>query len=142
MSCTPGQIYRCKAYDRWSASILFYQTLHHQSFVISHKESSGREKLMFSSFPSCTFFVIVMYCFQSQYPPPPYLTVDRFQSERLQVRSRRLAAFTPSAHVRRQCLPVWPPTLNKIPLPLPLPHNQHDHQVRLLHAHIEDRNRE
>ena len=25
-----------------------------------------------------------------------------------------------SAHVRRQSLPVWPPTLNKIPLPLPL----------------------
>ena len=23
---------------------------------------------------------------------------------------------TPSAHVRRQSLPVWPPTLNKIPL--------------------------
>ena len=37
------------------------------------------------------------------------------------VRSRRSATFTPSAHVRRHSLPVWPPTLNKIPLPLPLP---------------------
>ena len=41
----------------------------------------------------------------------------RFGSERLRVRSpddRRLV--TPSVHVRRQSLPVWPPTLNKIPL--------------------------
>ena len=45
--------------------------------------------------------------------------VQRFWSERLRVRSRRFATFTPSAHVRRQSLPVWPPTLNKIPLPLP-----------------------
>ena len=29
------------------------------------------------------------------------------------------ATFTLSAHVRRQSLPVWPPTLNKMPLPLP-----------------------
>ena len=46
--------------------------------------------------------------------------VQRIRSERLRVRSRRSATFTPSAHVRRQSLPVWPPTLNKIPLPLPL----------------------
>ena len=46
--------------------------------------------------------------------------VQRFRSERLRVRSRRSATFTPSALVRRQSLPVWPPTLNKIPLPLPL----------------------
>ena len=39
-------------------------------------------------------------------------SVQRFQSERLRVRSRRSATFTPSAHVRRQSLPVWPPTLN------------------------------
>ena len=38
--------------------------------------------------------------------------VQRFRSERLRVRSRRSATFTPSAHVRRQSLPVWPPTLN------------------------------
>ena len=38
--------------------------------------------------------------------------VQRFRSERLRVRSRRSAIFTPSAHVRRQSLPVWPPTLN------------------------------
>ena len=38
--------------------------------------------------------------------------VRRFRSERLRVRSRRSATFTPSAHVRRQSLPVWPPTLN------------------------------
>ena len=44
--------------------------------------------------------------------------VQRFRSERLRLRSRRSATFTPSAHVRRQFLPVWPPTLNKIPLPL------------------------
>ena len=31
--------------------------------------------------------------------------------------SRRSATFTPPANVRRQPLPVWPPTLNKIPLP-------------------------
>ena len=37
--------------------------------------------------------------------------VQRFRSERLRVRSRRSATFTPSAHVRRQSLPVWPPTL-------------------------------
>ena len=43
--------------------------------------------------------------------------VQRFRSERLRVWSRRSATFTPSAHVRRQSLPVWPPTLNKIPLP-------------------------
>ena len=43
--------------------------------------------------------------------------VQRFRSERLRVRSRRSATFTPSAHVRRQSLPVWPPTLNKIHLP-------------------------
>ena len=36
---------------------------------------------------------------------------------RLRVRSRRSATFTPSVHVMRQSLPVWPPTLNKIPLP-------------------------
>ena len=47
--------------------------------------------------------------------------VQRFQSERLRVRSRRSATFTPSALVRRQYLPVWPPTLNKTPLPLHLP---------------------
>ena len=35
--------------------------------------------------------------------------VQRFRSERLWVRSRRSATFTPSAHVRRQSLPVWPP---------------------------------
>ena len=35
---------------------------------------------------------------------------QRFRSERLRVRSRRSATFTPSAHVRRQSLPVWPPT--------------------------------
>ena len=40
--------------------------------------------------------------------------VQRFWSERLRVRSRRSATFTPSTHVRRQSLPVWPPTLNKI----------------------------
>ena len=40
--------------------------------------------------------------------------VQRFRSERLRVRSRRSATFTPSVHVRRQSLPVWPPTLNKI----------------------------
>ena len=40
--------------------------------------------------------------------------VQRFQSKRLRVRSRRSATFTPSAHVRRQSLPVWPPTLNKL----------------------------
>ena len=34
--------------------------------------------------------------------------VQRFRSERLRVRSRRSATFTPSAHVRRQYLPVWP----------------------------------
>ena len=34
--------------------------------------------------------------------------VQRFRSERLRVRS---ATFTPSAHVRRQYLPVWPPML-------------------------------
>ena len=45
--------------------------------------------------------------------------MQRFRSERLRVRSRRSATFTPSAHVRRQSLPVWSPTLNKIPLPLP-----------------------
>ena len=38
--------------------------------------------------------------------------VQRFRSERLRVRSRRSVTFTPSAHVRRQSLPVWPPTLN------------------------------
>ena len=37
--------------------------------------------------------------------------VQRFRSERLRLRSRRSATFTPSAHVRRQSLPVWPPTL-------------------------------
>ena len=37
--------------------------------------------------------------------------VQRFRSERLHVRSRRSATFTPSAHVRRQYLPVWPLTL-------------------------------
>ena len=36
--------------------------------------------------------------------------VQRFRSESLQVRSRRPATFTPSAHVRRQSFPVWPPT--------------------------------
>ena len=41
--------------------------------------------------------------------------VQRFRSERLRVRSRRSATFTPSAHVRRQSLPVWPPTLNNLP---------------------------
>ena len=38
--------------------------------------------------------------------------IAKAQSERLRVRSRRSATFTPSAHVRRQSLPVWPPTLN------------------------------
>ena len=42
--------------------------------------------------------------------------VQRFRSERLRGRSQRSATYTPSAHVRRQSLPVWPPTLNKIPL--------------------------
>ena len=37
--------------------------------------------------------------------------VQRFRSERLRVRSRWSATFTPSAHVRRQSLPVWSPTL-------------------------------
>ena len=45
--------------------------------------------------------------------------VQRFQSERLPVQSWWSATFTPSAHVRRQSLPVWPPMLNKKPLPLP-----------------------
>ena len=39
--------------------------------------------------------------------------VQRFRSERLRVRSRRSATFTPSAHVRRQCLPVWPERFSK-----------------------------
>ena len=37
--------------------------------------------------------------------------VQRFWSERFRVRSRRSATFTPSAHVRRQSLPVWPISL-------------------------------
>ena len=45
--------------------------------------------------------------------------VQRFRSERLRVRSRRSATFTPSAHVRRQSLPVWPPTLNNLKQGLP-----------------------
>ena len=36
-----------------------------------------------------------------------------FWRERLRVKSRRSAAFTPSSHVRRQYMPVWPPTLNR-----------------------------
>ena len=44
--------------------------------------------------------------------------VQRFRSERLRIRSWRSATFTPSTHVRRQSFPLWPPTLNKIPLPL------------------------
>ena len=47
--------------------------------------------------------------------------LQKLVSTLLQVRSRRSATFTPSAHVRRQYLPVWPPALNKIPLPSPLP---------------------
>ena len=43
--------------------------------------------------------------------------VQRFRSERLRIRSRRSATFTPSALEGRQSLPVWPPTLNKRPLP-------------------------
>ena len=43
--------------------------------------------------------------------------VQPFRSERLRVRSRWSATFTPSAHVRRQSLSVWPSTLNKRPLP-------------------------
>ena len=46
--------------------------------------------------------------------------VQRLRSERLRVRSRRSATFTPSAHVRRQSLPVWPPTLNNHLYLLPL----------------------
>ena len=56
--------------------------------------------------------------------------VQRFQSERLRVRSRRSATFTPSTHVRRQSLPVWPPTLNKIPLPLRTGHRHIDWTFR------------
>ena len=53
--------------------------------------------------------------------------VQRFRSERLRVRSRRSATFTPSAHVRRQSLPVWPPTLNNYLYLLPFTRRyQHD----------------
>ena len=58
-------------------------------------------------------------------PYPIIVSLDtlmqRFRSESLRVRSWRSATFTPSAHVRRQSLPVSPPTLNKIPLPVLLP---------------------
>ena len=47
--------------------------------------------------------------------------MQRFRSERLRVRSWRSTTFTPPDHVRRQSLPVWPQTLNKIALPLPFP---------------------
>ena len=52
--------------------------------------------------------------------PVVHWLVQRFRSERLRVRSQRSATFTPSALVRRQSLPVWPPTLNKTPLPFEL----------------------
>ena len=73
---------------------------------------------------SCSYVLLlvcmlacVMLCVTSQ--PVVQWSVQRFRSERLRVRSRRSATFTPSAHVRRQSLPVWPrpPTLMKIPLP-------------------------
>ena len=51
-------------------------------------------------------------CLLSGIHPVVQWLVQRFRSERLRVRSRRSATFTPSAHVRRQSLPVWPPTLN------------------------------
>ena len=50
--------------------------------------------------------------YHSVWGPVVQWLVQRFRSERLRVRSRRSATFTPSAHVRRQSLPVWPPTLN------------------------------
>ena len=43
--------------------------------------------------------------------PQSDLKLVQLWSERLRVRSRRSATFTPSAQVRRQSLPVWPPTL-------------------------------
>ena len=53
----------------------------------------------------------------------------------LRVRSRRSATFTPSAHVRRQSLPVWPPTLNKIPLPLRFRYlAKHDRYCLVVHG--------
>ena len=67
---------------------------------------------------NCLFSFLSFYCTQSNisamlvWGPVVQWLVQRFRSERLRVRSRRSATFTPSAHVRRQSLPVWPPTLN------------------------------
>ena len=81
----------------------------------------------FWSFPSyLSFFILFSFFFLCNllflpssfsgfvWGPVVQWLVQRFRSERLRVRSRRSATFTPSAHVRRQSLPVWPPTLNKI----------------------------
>ena len=54
-----------------------------------------------------------------------------FWSERLRVQSQSSAAFTPPVHVRRQYLPGWPPTLNKMSLPLPT----HTHTCILHNTH-------
>ena len=55
---------------------------------------------------------IFLFTYSDQTPDVVQWLVQRFRSERLRVRSRRSATFTPSAHVRRQSSPVWPPTLN------------------------------
>ena len=58
------------------------------------------------------FFFTSLWHHVALWGPVVQWLVQRFRSERLRVRSRRSATFTPSAHVRRQSLPVWPPTLN------------------------------
>ena len=108
-------------------------------FVLSFSKNAETKMMIFSTFPfhssslvglsvsltavveiylssiDFSIFMCFLVC------PVVQWLVQRFRSERLRVRSRRSATFTPSAHARKQSLPVWPPTLNKIPLPLPLP---------------------
>ena len=89
-----------------SATVFFqhgnFPAIMRNTFAVSHTEKIGE-----NDFAETERFALTVW------GPVVQSLVQRFQSERLRVRFWRSATFTPSAHVRRQSLPVWPPTLNK-----------------------------
>ena len=71
---------------------------------------SGTVRVVSSISYNVSYFVIFLMCVENGQPVQRVSRVSR---------TRPSATFTPSAHLRRQSLPVWPPTLNDIPLPSP-----------------------
>ena len=95
--------------NSWRESAVYRAALPHRYTILYNTQKSRYLKFRRASAPQwrdqALHTLVLMYsCWYHR--PWPRRDIDQ------KVRSRRSATFTPSAHVRRQSLPVWPPTLN------------------------------